>query len=569
MKTLNGIINWVMIWFAVLALVLVTGSCSESDNDDSGDVTFPELKTLTVNADSDAELTFAADADWVLSSNNSWCRFVDGDFAESTISGKAGNQKISIRVTDADQNYEKDDEAEISMKMGDKVQVVYKVIRPHKGISGLTVKDENGQVLDAEHPLLIKGGNIISSVETAVTLEFDDSNAELGVLMEKSALWVTITKTDGVTGGYDISFNEKNPDGKNSKYAIPAASGAVITFAAQKNGKVLTETAIPIYYDGLAANALVVKPTYMNVTASADGKTLTGEGGISGTENTDYGSELVSIVTTRNDVFGIVEIVPAVYDDKGNLESDFDFSANGDLDWVKTEITGASNAEIKDRVKLTVSPLSEESETRHAMVLLFPGAIYEIVKNDLKGNLIDKETGDIKSKYTTYIMARLTQEKKNGQSEEGVSFAGYYYTNFDGDAMAMTFEEVVSMDVGLELKMENISNSPESDAIYSKWASVMPKKNIWKATVPTALMGDTNNRLGIEAVGMSESAVLEEASPENGIVGEIVSAPTMAGQMVSLWSIYLTDGGKPAGYQVIVKNPSGIIDAVCVVEITD
>lgn len=69
---------------------------------------------------------------------------------------------------------------------------------------------------------------------------------------------------------------------------------------------------------------------------------------------------------------------------------------------------------------------------------------------------------------------------------------------------------------------------------------------------------------------MPEGAVLEEAFSVDGITGETVSAPTTGGQTVSLWSAYITNGGKPSGYQVVIMNQnSGIIDAVCVVEITD
>ena len=98
----------------------------------------------------------------------------------------------------------------------------------------------------------------------------------------------------------------------------------------------------------------------------------------------------------------------------------------------------------------------------------------------------------------------------------------------------------------------------------------MPNKNVWKATVPAGMMGDASNRLGIAAVGMPEGAMLGEAFPVSGITGEAVSAPTTGGQTVSLWSVYIADGGKPSGYQVVIMNQnSWIIEAVCVVEVTD
>ena len=573
MKTLNGMIGRAMAWTAMLAMALSVGGCSDSDSDGPGDVTFPEKDAITVNAGQDRTLTFSADAEWKLTSNASWCRFVDGDFVQTTISGEAGDQSVTIRVSDDNQNSEKDDVAEITMAMGGKSQVIYEITRPRKGASSLIVKDKSGKVIDAENPLLVKGGNITSPVETTVTLEIDDASAQLGVLTDKTASWVTVTALTG-TNDYAVSFKDDNADGKNPKYAIPAEENAVITFAAQKNGSIVAEVAIPIYYEGYAESALIVDPSYMSVTVSEDGQTMTGEGGVSGSESVDYGDELISTVTTRNDAFEIVEIAyTATYDQWGTpTEVIYDFSANGDLDWVTTsKIAGETDADVKNRVRLTGSELPEGEEPRNATVMIFPKAVYDEIEDDLQGNVIDSEVNDIKSAYSTYIMANLTQGVESAEPEGGVSFAGYYYTSFEGEAMAMTFEEVAGMGAGLEPKMENISDTPEGDAIFSDYGlSVMPNKNVWKATVPAGMMGDESSRLGIAAVGMPEGAVLEEAFSVDGITGETVSAPTTGGQTVSLWSAYITNGGKPSGYQVVIMNQnSGIIDAVCVVEITD
>lgn len=579
MKTLNGMIGRAMAWTAMLAMALSVGGCSDSDsdNDGPGDVTFPEKDAITVDAGQDRTLTFSADAEWKLTSNASWCRFVDGDFVQTTISGEAGDQSVTIRVSDDNQNSEKDDVAEITMAMGGKSQVIYEITRPRKGASSLIVKDESGKVIDAENPLLVKGGNITSPVQTTVTLEIDDASAQLGVLTDKTASWVTVTALTG-TNDYAVSFKDDNADGKNPKYAIPAEENAVITFAAQKNGSTVAEVAIPIYYEGYAEGALILDPSYMSVTVSEDGRTMTGEGGVSGSESVDYGGELISTVTTRNDAFEIVEIAyTATYDQWGTpTEVNYDFSANGDLDWVTTsKIAGETDADVKNRVRLTVSELPEGEEPRNATVMIFPKAVYDEIKDDLQGNIIDSEgdqaTHDIKSDYNTYIMANLTQGSESAEPEGSVSFAGYYYTSFDGEAMAMTFEEVAGMGAGLEPKMENISDTPEGDAIFSDYGlSVMPNKNVWKATVPAGMMGDASNRLGIAAVGMPEGAMLGEAFPVSGITGEAVSAPTTGGQTVSLWSVYIADGGKPSGYQVVIMNQnSGIIEAVCVVEVTD
>ncbi|MCD8276120.1 MAG: DUF5003 domain-containing protein [Alistipes sp.] len=226
---------------------------------------------------------------------------------------------------------------------------------------------------------------------------------------------------------------------------------------------------------------------------------------------------------------------------------------------------------MKDRFKLTVGELPEETESRNAMVMIFPKAVYDEIKSDLEGNIIDSEVNDIKSAYSTYIMANLTQEKKSDEPAGGVSFTGYYYMSYDGEAMLMTFAEVIGQGAGFEPKMENISDTPEGDAIYSDYGlSVMPEKNIWKATVPATMMSDENNRLGITASGISDSDVLTQAYDVTGIKGEEISGQTSGGQTLQVWSAYLTDGGKPSGYQIMVMDTkSETIKGICVVKITD
>ncbi len=565
MKTLNEMIARAMTRTAILAMALIFGSCSDSDDTTPpGEVAFPDLQTLTVAAGNDDELTFTAEADWVLTSNAAWCRFVDGDFAETSVRGKAGEQRITLRISDAEQNYNTDDVAEITMKMGDKSQVICKVTRPRKSISGLIILDQAGKECGE---LLIMGGSVGSPADNVFRVLSGEANAEVGIT--KNPSWLTVVNQGD--GNFNVFFKTDNSDGKSEKYPISKDEGATITFAAQdkSSGKILAEKELSVAYDALAADALAVDPSFMNVSASEDGQTLTGEGGLSGGEAVEYGSELVSTVTTRNDEFEIIEFLSPIVDEKGELIGTFDFSAKGDLDWVKTEKIAGASAEIKDRVRVTVSALPEAAEARHATVMLFPKAEYDKVKDDMANQIIDEESKDIKSAYTSYILADILQEKYK-EPAPGIEFVGYYYTSYEDEAMLMTFEEVSGQGV-YEPKMENISDTPEGDAIYSEYGlSVMPKKNIWKATVPAGMMGDTNNRLGIGAVGMSEGATLEAAFSVSGITGEMVSAPTTSGQKVSFWSAYLTDGGKPSGYQVIVMDPSsGIIDAVCVVEITD
>lgn len=571
MKTWKEMIRRAAALTAALTLALTACGCSENDdNDDSPPpVAFPALERLTVDAGDECTLAFSAGTAWTLTSSAAWCSFVDGDFTQTTISGQAGSASIVIRITDANQSHDRDDVAQITMSMGGQTQTVYEITRLRKGVSALVVKDESGQEINDSNPLLIKGGTIVAQVTTKVTLEFGDTNASLGVLTAESASWVTVVSADG---GYELSFNEQNSDGLDPKYPVAVEEHSVVTFAAQSNGQTVARTAIPVYYEGYAPEALTVEPSYMSITADEEGA-MTGEGGISGSEITQYGSELLSTVTTRNDEFEIVEFAyTATYDQWGTPETvDYDFSAGGDLDWLTTEKTaGETDPRISNRVRLTVSTLPEATQSRQAMVMILPKAVYDRIEGNFSAGIIDPEINDIKSEFSSYIMANITQQAKS-EEPAGVAFVGYYYTDF-GSPLAMTFDEVIGQGLGLEPKMEDISDTPEGEAIYTEYGmSEMSKKNVWKATVPARLMSDADNRLGIAVTGMSGNYTLGQAFSVSGIASEEVDGvETMNGQRISLRTVYLTGGGKPYGYQVVVLNETtGMIDGVCLVEVTD
>ena len=118
-------------------------------------------------------MSFTAGADWALSSNAGWCKFKNGEFTESTISGKAGSQTVQVVITNDGQNFEKDDIAELTLKMGNSSQVICKITRPHKIPVDIVITDEEGNVYDAENPIIIKGSAPLSLVETVITVETD------------------------------------------------------------------------------------------------------------------------------------------------------------------------------------------------------------------------------------------------------------------------------------------------------------------------------------------------------------------------------------------------------------
>lgn len=124
--------NMTMRLIGALALVLMVAfnSCKE----DEGVITpqFPELKEVAGQPGEILEIAFSANLDWSIQSNAAWCKFVNGDFTEATALGKAGDQTLKVQISEANWNYQTDDLAELTLTIGEKSQVIYKITRPKK-----------------------------------------------------------------------------------------------------------------------------------------------------------------------------------------------------------------------------------------------------------------------------------------------------------------------------------------------------------------------------------------------------------------------------------------------------
>ena len=146
MKTLYMKSTYLFMVFAMILGFTLTGCSDDNSGDPSTSAEFPELKEFTCNAGETKDLSFTAGADWALSSNAGWCKFKNGEFTESTISGKAGSQTVQVVITNDGQNFEKDDIAELTLKMGNSSQVICKITRPHKIPVDIVITDEEGNV---------------------------------------------------------------------------------------------------------------------------------------------------------------------------------------------------------------------------------------------------------------------------------------------------------------------------------------------------------------------------------------------------------------------------------------
>lgn len=545
MKALNlKSMSWIMA-LAMMFIVSFTG-CSDDDGEDGGPIApvFPELKETNCGANETTEISFEANLDWEISSNAGWCKFINGEISESIMSGKAGKQTIKIAVSADGQNYNDDAIAEITLKMGEKSQVIYKIKRAKKEYSDLVITDEEGNVYDAEHPLTIKGNKISIPIYTSLKAQAEDG-MEIGFTNPE---WLTY-RINEETGMYEFTFNTDNEEGLNIKYPIAQGNGVLVFATADaetaKTDKI-RKVEIPLIYEGVQADAIGISPTHMNVIVKPDGQSI-----ISG-ETTS--SELVSTIIARNDEFHIIEFVQTYNSAEGAYT--YDFSDDGDVDWVQSVIGTGEN---KDKITLTVES-NEGADEREAIVMVFPKVIYDKIKEDLAGNIL--KDGDIKTIYNTNIMSTLKQEKEEIQAERITFKAQYAY--MPGDGM-MDIESNMMMSVRIEdlKESENVSD-------YN-----VENNNVWKAIIPKDLseMCTSNEMvLCVEGIGMATGQYVTENSSISDVHGETVTGSGYDENWQSIqitgWGIYFDNPASYSGnYQLVVKGEDGKTLALCIIEI--
>ena len=548
----------------VLAMMIMTAftACSDDDNEGNKTVVFPELANISSAAGETTELSFEASADWELSSNAGWCKFQNGEFLESLIYGKAGKQTVTIMTSADGQNYNEDAVAEITLKMGNASQVIYKVTRAKREYADLVVSDEAGNIYDRTHPLTIKGNTATSPVYTVIKAQ-----AENGVKIGfTNPEWLSYV-IDEKAGTYQFTFNTANTSGLNPKYPITGNS-YTLTFVTEdattaKTDKV-RKVEIPVVYEGLQRDAIGISPTYLNALASVTGEELSDDTGIL--------EQMQSTVTVYNDEFETV-IFAATKEVNAEGEEEFTYDFNTTVNWLHAVTGTGSN---KDKVTVTADTNRETAE-RAATVMIFPKAVYDEIRGDWAGNLIDESTGDIKASYAGNIMTSITQEGWQEQGER-ISFQALFMYAYDYDQTG--FRNIKDFFEGTVIKFEDLKNS-ENVGEYN-----VTENNVWKAVIPKSLLkrfdevGEPGHGPGKVIFEPVDAATDQEVTEKTSYTD--ISSEKMAGQA---WSQDARKILRISGlgisfdntsyetydnnYQLVVKGENDEILALCIVEVYD
>lgn len=443
MKALNlKSMSWIMA-LAMMFIVSFTG-CSDDDGENTpGEkIEFPTLQEATCNADGTITISFKATVDWKFTSNAGWCKFVDGEFTQSSITGKAGEQTITAKISGDGQNYSDDNVAEITLTLGEKEQVIYKITRPKKVFNGLTIKDENGNVYNTENPIIIKGSGY-EKIDVVYTTILTESEFEVGISTSENPDWIKVENKG--EGKFNLTFNNDNTEGIDPKYSISTEKGHKLVFGVQTTNEGLINVSVPVAYEGLKENVLLFKPKYINaLTVNPEGTvfTETSSGSMEGTEGVKYENQLSSTITVRDDKFHVLKITEIKTPAMGTYFYTYDVTQ--EPDWVTVVEEGT-------KLTLTVATLPEGAELRGAAILVIPEVIWNKIKDtDLQATLFTRDSDNgapmdyLNDEYTDYIWTHFTQEPKNEEIE--IILKGFYTNKEITDWTTVKEEDLIPFD---------------------------------------------------------------------------------------------------------------------------
>ncbi len=374
-------------------------ACSDDDENSVAPV-FPELQTISCNAGETKEFTFEANTNWSLASTELWCKFVKDDVESFVLSGKAGTQNITIRVTDEAATVDEASVAKLELTMGSQTIVIGEVTRSAKG-SELKIYDMEGNELEA----LTVGYDDFEPFKVKANFHFAVTGTPNWVEVEGGSL-VGVSNQE-VAGGLRVI-----QDGTVEKYPVAATDNKMIVFSAE-DGK--ASFSFPLIYAGMDPMDIDVTAPSANRygwTVSMDGKSFAQEGGqgTSGGGST-YTNRIPFTVKVLNDDYEFVY-----------LEEWEDVSGTKNISLIDPSMLWLHCEGEKGDISLRVDENEPQyagvpAEERTGYVLAFSRAEYESIKENLEANIV--ENGDIKYAYQqSNLLIQITQKEQETTTGE-------------------------------------------------------------------------------------------------------------------------------------------------------
>lgn len=424
----------------VLAFCLFFVACS--DDDKEAKPVFPELQKVECEVGDEKTLTFEASGDWTLTSSALWCTFANNNEQVHSCSGGAGKQSVTIHVSDDATLLMKSYKAELNLMMGGSQQVIFEVTRPSTGYE-LHAFDAAQEVeYTAENPYV---QNYTGSKTFVVTANTD------WVLEPSENLVFEESTTKGTrTYGYAGETVSVLPTLKAGFTYRKEAWKQELVFK-DKEGTVIAK--LPVHYDGIPADKVefsIDNPSGTTITFAHNGYSYKiGEGEQSWApmplevmaRNNQYTLVYVDYVEEHNDLtWEIIYTCTRMSEEESWV-------------WVDDDKEG----------NLGIGMTSNEGLARTAYLMAIPNAVYETLKDNFEAEVFSKNEG-VKSAYSQYIAARLTQEANPKFT------TGFVIGDMEGNPLYDAYDNVVEaysyMDAGGEMSEEELIGKYGTSNVY-------------------------------------------------------------------------------------------------------
>lgn len=403
-------------WLVLMSLVMACGftACDDDDNNVGTTPVFPEKQEINLTAGDSQEFSFEANTNWSLSSSAIWCVFVKDEVESFVLSGTAGKQTVTLKLT-GDAPAHETSVAKLELTMGGEKVVIGEVRREAMGYDLQLFDEEGNPITELEVGYIdFKHFKVRANYRFAVT------NKPNWVKLEGEAL--VGNPNQEVTGG--LGFIQ---DGDTEKYPITAEQKYTLTFASE-DGK--SEKQIPVVFNGMPADDIdiVNGPTTNRYTwtISENGHTFTNGAGVAGGGGTSYNKHVSFKLKAKEDNFKIVmidectvnkEVQREVMDDK--------------YGWFHYTVYDKCN------INFTADELPDKNK-RTVYALALPTAKYEEIKNDILGNVFNAE-GELQLTYDRYLLMLATQDIDKEQT--GADFTVSVMDMMSGQTTAIPVTE--------------------------------------------------------------------------------------------------------------------------------
>jgi hypothetical protein len=409
----NNILRVTFIQLIAIVFVAIVGVSCQDDI-----VTTTTTTPIEVKAGDKPTITFTAQGDWHLSSNQLWCTFITpaGELLE--MSGSTGQHTITLKISDLNNGMESS-EAKIAIRIDGQTKTLA-TIKRQPNTPYIKLYNENGEATTS-----LKLGYkewVTTRIESNFRYAAIDIPewVEVGTKHENGTIEVTTSITGAPGETTEVLLRIVN-DGKRETYTISEEDGKSITFA-NNNG---TTIQLPITYAGMGTNYL----TFAGPTAytygwevSLDGTTFRQADPESGAITTIEDS-LQYTITAQDNNYAIVFFENRIERGIPNYVC----YGEGDNDcWMHF-----------DKQAQSLSIDSHNGAPRYGIVLALPVGIDQGINSDYKSNIveIDYTSGigleAITATYAEYIIADLMQHDLEPKGDYYGMYAYHSLTALD------------------------------------------------------------------------------------------------------------------------------------------